>query len=235
MTAATSARLGTRIKCNAADRYRDLEVDTAETVYPGCFAGVRAGKLCDPDVDDDYVVAGVALGKYDEIGAEAAATEKARVSDGVFGPFAQTGTTITIAHVGRRAYIADNQTVTLSTGGATMPRSAGLITDVTSDGVYVETGLALCAMLDECPRVQTGTGVLVAGVLTVTAGVAISANSQVSAVYTVEGGTDGDELRCLPADFTAGEPDAGEFIVRSYLNGAAAGSDTSTVRWTVRG
>ena len=235
MTAATSARLGTRIKCNAADRYHDLEVDTSETVYPGCFAGVRAGKLCDADLDDDYVCGGVVLGDYYAIGASAGAGDIARVSDGVFGPFAQTGTTITIAHLGRRAYIADNQTVTLSTGGAAFPRSAGIIVDVTADGVYLETGLALCAALDESPRVQTGTGVLVSGVLTVTAGIAISANSQVSAVYIVEGGTDGDELRCLPADFTAGEPDAGEFVVRSYLNGAAATSDTSTVRWTVRG
>lgn len=233
MTAITTGRLETRAKCNAGDRYRDLEVDTGETVYPGAFVGVRAGKLCDADLDDDYVVAGVCQGKYDEIGTSATAGQKARVSEGVFGPFAQNGTTITAAHIGRRAYVFDNQTVTLST--ADNARAAGIIVDVTSDGVWVETGLALCASLDESPRVQRGRGTLVAGVLTVTAGIAISNESWITARRTAEGGTDGDELRCFLADVTEGEPDAGEFVIRSYLNGAAATSDTSTVEWMIVG
>ena len=232
MAASTTPRVATRMKCNAADRYRDVVVDTAETLYPGCFAGLRAGKLCNADLDTDYVCAGVVGGKtYDPgAGATAIALDLARVHDGVFGPFAQEGATITVAHVGRRAYLADNQTLTLATTSGA--RCAGIITDVTSAGVYVETGLAICAMLDSAPRIQQGGGTLISGVLAVS-DVQLSTSSRIDVRRITEGGTDGDELRVPIADVVIGE--AGSFSIRSFLNGSVATSDTSTVSWTVIG
>lgn len=233
MTAIATGRLATRFKLNPGDRYFDRTVDTGETVYPGAFVGLRAGKLCDADLDDDYVVAGVTTGRHDQEGANATAGQLARVREGVVGPFAQTGATITIAHCGRRAYLADNQTLTLARTSSA--RCAGVIVDVTDDGVWVETGLALCAALQSAPEIQYGTGTLVAGVLTVDTTIHLSDTSLIHVWRVTEGGTDGDEIRVQTADRTHGDVGTAAFTARAFLDGVAATSDTSTVAWEIIG
>lgn len=81
--------------------------------------------------------------------------------------------------------------------------------------------------------IQTGTGTLVAGVLTVNAGISVSPISRIIAMRVTEAGTDGDELRCPLADRTVGGPGVGSITIRAFLNGAPATSDTSTVEFFI--
>jgi hypothetical protein len=83
--------------------------------------------------------------------------------------------------------------------------------------------------------IQSGTGTLVAGVLTVDAGITVTAQSVVVAMRKTEAGTDGDELRCPSADRTVGGPGTGAITIRAFSAGSAATSDTSTIDWIIVG
>lgn len=82
---------------------------------------------------------------------------------------------------------------------------------------------------------QSGRGTFVAGVLTVNAGITLTANSRIVFSRVSEAGTDGDEIRCPDADRTVGGPGTGSFTARAFLSGVAATSDTSTFDWIIVG
>ncbi len=84
--------------------------------------------------------------------------------------------------------------------------------------------------------IQSGTGTLSSGVLTVDSGVTISASSRIVAMRNTNAGTVGAFLGAPDADRVVGGPGTGEFVIRSFTEaGAAATSDTSTVDWIVSG
>jgi hypothetical protein len=66
----------------------------------------------------------------------AATTRKIRYRTGIFGPFANNGTTIAADDVGKECFAVDDNTVDLTNGGATRSR-AGIIYAVTAAGVWV--------------------------------------------------------------------------------------------------
>jgi len=84
-------------------------------------------------------------------------------------------------------------------------------------------------------RTQSGSGTFAAGVLTVSAGITVTAESKIFAVRKTEAGTDGDEIRVPTADRTVGGPGTGSLVFRSFLSGVAATSDTSTFDYVIVG
>lgn len=80
-----------------------------------------------------------------ENGRTAAAGDRCRVDQGCF-KWLQTGTTITVAHIGRVVAAVDNQTVSLDTSAG---EAFGVIVDVDADGgVWVLSGLGVGTVLD---------------------------------------------------------------------------------------
>lgn len=156
--------------------------------------------------------------------------------------------------IGKPCYVVDNQTVALTDAAGTRPFAGVIVAvvpsssgafDAVQGGVYVAMlGFydSLQATKNEAggagvPFVQAGTGVLVAGVLAVTAGVQITANSRIVACIKTPGGTFSDGGLDIPSgDRVVGEPGVGAFTIRALVQaGTANVADTSTVDWIVVG
>jgi len=84
-------------------------------------------------------------------------------------------------------------------------------------------------------QIQVGRGTFAAGVLAVSAGITVTAQSRVFASRVTEAGTDGDEIRVPDADRTVGGPGTGALTFRAFLSGGAATSDTSTFDYMIVG
>jgi hypothetical protein len=125
----------------------------------------------------------------------------------------------------------DNTAAAVNTGGA-LPL-CGTFQGMEADGkvrVLVSPPAA-----DGTARIQAGRGTLAAGVLTVNAGITVTATSRVFTLRVTEAGTDGDEIRVPDADRTVGAPGTGSLVFRSFLSGVAATSDTSTFDYLIVG
>lgn len=140
--------------------------------------------------------------------------------------------------IGSLAYALDDHTVADNSNGGTL-QAAGLFLGMEASGkvrIYVSPlATMLAALAGLSGGVQVGSGAFTAGVLTVATGIRVTASSRVVAYRVLEGGTDGDEIRILDADLVVGEPGTGTIVFRSYLNGAAATSDTSTIKYAIFG
>lgn len=154
----------------------------------------------------------------------------------------ENGDTITDADIGKAAYAADNQTIAKGDNGGARPY-AGVIVDVDSAGVWVATiGLldstqALKNEIGGAQRVQGGTGTLVAGVLTVSTGVQLTAASRIVVCRKTPAGTFSDGGFDAPAaDRTVGEVGVASFVIRARAqDGTANTADTSTVDYIIFG
>lgn len=148
-----------------------------------------------------------------------------------------SGDAITRADMGKVLYAVDNQTVsTVSTGRS----PAGIMWDMddeSSSHVLMLAGKAARAIIDgklQGVGIQLGSGVLSSGVLTVTAGITVTAASRVFPVRLAPAGTMGVELKADPADFTVGTPDTGEIVIKSLkTDKTTETSDTSTVAYII--
>jgi hypothetical protein len=140
------------------------------------------------------------------------------------------------ADVGKTAYLVDNNTAAkLNTGARPV---LGTIIGLHSSGdVYVLVGITQPSSLisGAGAGIQTGTGTFAAGVLAVSTGITVTASTRVIAFRTNGAGTQGDEIRVPTADRTVGAPGTGALTFRSFLNGAAATSDTSAFEYTLIG
>lgn len=141
---------------------------------------------------------------------------------------------IAVTNIGQDCFIVDDQTVALTDGGGTRSRAGKIEAfDATlSKPVSVQianTGPA------PTPKIQTGTGTFAAGVLTVNTGISVTASTRMTAHRINGAGTQGDEIRVPSADRTVGIPGVGAMTFRSFLNGAAATSDTSTFEYVLIG
>jgi hypothetical protein len=123
----------------------------------------------------------------------------------------------------------DNNTVAKTSNSGARPL-AGTVVGLLGTKVLVMVGITAAP-----PLIQRGRGTLVAGVLTVAAGIHVTTDSVIIAMRMTEAGTDGDELRCPTADRTIGLPGAGAITIRAFLNGVAATSDTSTIEYIIVG
>lgn len=132
--------------------------------------------------------------------------------------------------LGSVAYAFDDHTVYNNDASGTL-QSAGTFCGLDADGKV----LLLVREIPSVPRIQVGSGTFAAGVLTVNAGITVTADSKVFAIRKTEAGTDGDEIRVPTADRTAGGPGTGALVFRAFLSGVAATSDTSTFDYLIVG
>jgi hypothetical protein len=140
---------------------------------------------------------------------------------------------VTQAHVGQYAYGVSDDTVACRANGA---RSAvGIIVAVDADGVWVLSGFAVNPGGLAGAGIQRLTGAFTAGVLALTTGFSLSASSAILCSRLIGAGTQGDDIRCVTADRTVGAPGTAAINVRSFLNGAAATADTSTIEVVIIG
>lgn len=135
--------------------------------------------------------------------------------------------------IGSPVFAVDDNSVSTSDNGGLRQRCGvfyGLEATEPAVRVYMEPEQQIST-----PRVQTGSGTLIAGVLTVNTGITVTANSRIFCSRVTEAGTDGDELRVPTADRTVGGPGTGAIVIRSFLSGVAATSDTSTIEFMIVG
>ena len=135
--------------------------------------------------------------------------------------------------IGAPVYALDDHTGADNDNSGTL-QQCGTFAGIDTDGkIRVKVGAELAR--SGGLQIQAGAGTFVAGVLTVNAGITVTATSRVFAMRKTEGGTDGDEIRVPTADRTAGGPGTGALVFRSFISGVAATSDTSTFEYLIVG
>lgn len=120
-----------------------LGVAASTTLYGGSLVAKNAsGFAVKADDDATLQVVGVARNNVSNAGNNG--DKIVIVDEGVFG-FDQTGTTITKAHVGELAYVADDHTVTLAAGDCV----AGVIEFVQGNQVFINVGVVTGSSVSE--------------------------------------------------------------------------------------
>lgn len=146
------------------------------------------------------------------------------------------GDLIAVTNRFQDCFIVDNQTVALTDGGGNRSLAGKIIAIDDDGGVFVEVGLAHSDSSLATQGIQRGTGTMVAGVLSVSTGVKITANSVINFSRKTQGGTPGVAYDAPAADRTVGAPGTGAFKVRSYSSSnVVVTTDTSTIDWIIIG
>lgn len=205
-------------------------VNTGASIYAGTMvAQLSTGLL----VAATTAGAGPVIGKATHSVVSASAGERLLVeTDRIYRLTNGTSTDAfsEASPLGAIAYAYDDHTVYDNDAGGTL-QPAGTFCGLDADGKV----LVLLRERPAAPRIQVGSGTFAAGVLTVNAGITVTADSKVFAIRKTEAGTDGDEIRCPTADRTAGGPGTGALVFRAFLSGVAATSDTSTFDYMIVG
>lgn len=125
---------------NTAERtgeYVSMTVASGSVIYAGAMVCENGSTYAVPAVDSSgYVVIGCAVEKADNTTAYYSSTKTVKVKRGTFRW--ANGGSFTDANIGDFAYVSDDQTVTTA-ASATQDVVAGVIIDVDSDGVWVDT------------------------------------------------------------------------------------------------
>jgi hypothetical protein len=228
---ALSAARDTQRKLSAYDMVHNKPVEDAKICYAGGLAAVKAGEYTPGAVATGMVGAGRFRTTVDN-------TDDGEVVDVEQGLFrwanSATVDAITAAHVGAICYIVDDQTVALTSAGATRS-PAGVIYEVDSVGVWVLMTAEALPIDSGQPSIQVGAGTLSAGVLAISTGIALTSSSRIFLQRKTAAGTPGDELRVPTADRTTGIAGVAAINIRSYIDAVAATSDTSTIEWMIVG
>lgn len=131
--AATGRRLTKQYGEGINPQKYNLAVTAGKHVKAGSLVALVTAGTCEPATAATGLVAlGRADDDYDN-SASLSPAPVARITTGIFG-WAQTGTTITEAHIGTTVYMADDQTVTLSSTSAS---PAGTCVGIGDDGTTV--------------------------------------------------------------------------------------------------
>ena len=132
MSALTQARDSREIAAGGVHYTREFTVATGSTVYAGAITAVNsAGKAVPATSQGAYTVVGRA-----ENTASAGETVKTRSGMFLYNPVSSGA--IAVTDLNKKCYIADDQTLTLTSGSSAVV--AGVVRDVTSGGVVVEIG-----------------------------------------------------------------------------------------------
>lgn len=139
MTAAVRDKENTRRYGAVGDGYQfDLPLTASAEAFGGTIAVLDSGGNVKPGVTGTGLKT---LGVFDRhvLNTAVAGAKKATVKPGVWGPFANSGSIVAADRLAL-CYVVDDQTVARTDGTGT--RSvAGLVMDVTSEGVYVALGV----------------------------------------------------------------------------------------------
>lgn len=148
MTALSADRVQVSRGTEAEPYKLSVGVATGTTIYGGSLVAVNAAGYAVPASDSKALrVVGVAVDKVVNAGANGAVS--VAVTQGVFRFVNSTSTdAITIAEKGSACFAVDDQTVAKTPSADNSRPVAGLVEDVTTDGVFVRVG-----SLDRCaPR-----------------------------------------------------------------------------------
>ncbi len=210
---------------------KSFPVKGSTTIYKGGLTMLNAGYAVPASTALNLTACGRACQQVANTGADGAKTIE--VEEGIF--WFTNGDSIAQADVGKDCYATDDATVAKTNLGT--KSKAGKIVAVDSTlGVAVQISFE-DSEIDANPLVQKGTGTLTLGVLTVSTGITVTANSVVLVTLKTPAGVFSDGGFDAPsADRVVGGPGTGTIVIRALVQaGTANTSDTSTVDYLIVG
>lgn len=143
-----------------------------------------------------------------------------------------TVSAVVVADRESACFVLDDQTVTHAANGNGV---AGVVYDVTSDGVWVEIRERPPERSAAIPNIQTGTSTLVAGTKTIM-GVALTANSRIFLTMKDPGAGAITSLAALDAPAASRNTGTGQFVVNAIDDTKATiATAVSTFDWMIVG
>ena len=132
MSALTEARDTREIAAGGVHYTREFTVATGSTVYAGAITAVNSSGKAIPATSSGAITV---IGRAENT-ATAGETVKTRSGMFLYNPVSSGA--ISVTDVNKKCYVADDQTVTLTSGSSAV--IAGVVRDVTSGGVVAEIG-----------------------------------------------------------------------------------------------
>ncbi len=134
MSALTSERNTVLIAAGGLEFTRELEVASGSTIYAGAMAAVNASGKAVPAVSSGAITV---VGRAENT---ASGGQSVKTRSGVFLYNNNTTSSAGVADIGKKAFVVDDNTVMI--GGGSTSVVAGIIRDVTPEGVILEVGNA---------------------------------------------------------------------------------------------
>ena len=132
MSALTEARDTREIAAGGVHYTREFTVATGSTVYAGAITAINASGKAIPATSSGIITV---VGRAENT-AVAGETVKTRSGMFVYNPVSSGA--ISLTDVNKKCYVADDQTVTLTSGSSAVV--AGVVRDVIAGGVVTEIG-----------------------------------------------------------------------------------------------
>ena len=132
MSALTEARDTREIAAGGVHYTREFTVATGSTVYAGAITAVNSSGKAIPATSSGAITV---VGRAENT---AAAGETVTTRSGMFLYNPVSSGAISVTDVNKKCYVADDQTVTLTSGSSAVV--AGVVRDVTAGGVVTEIG-----------------------------------------------------------------------------------------------
>ena len=132
MSALTQARDTREIAAGGVHYTREFTVASGSTVYAGAITAVNSSGKAIPATSAGAIVV---VGRAENT-ASAGGTVKTRSGMFLYNPVSSGA--ISVTDVNKKCYVADDQTVTLTSGTSAVV--AGVVRDVISGGVVTEIG-----------------------------------------------------------------------------------------------
>ena len=132
MSALTEARDTREIAAGGVHYTREFTVASGSTVYAGAITAVNSSGKAIPATSSGAITV---IGRAENT-ATAGETVKTRSGMFLYNPVSSGA--ISVTDVNKKCYVADDQTVTLTSGTSAVV--AGVVRDVTAGGVVTEIG-----------------------------------------------------------------------------------------------
>ena len=132
MSALTEARDTREIAAGGVHYTREFTVATGSTVYAGAITAINSSGKAIPATSSGAITV---VGRAENTAA-AGETVKTRSGMYLYNPVSSGA--ISVTDVNKKCYVADDQTVTLTSGSSAVV--AGVVRDVTAGGVVTEIG-----------------------------------------------------------------------------------------------
>ncbi len=132
MSALTEARDTREIAAGGVHYTREFTVATGSTVYAGAITAINSSGKAIPAISSGAITV---VGRAENT---AAAGETVTTRSGMFLYNPVSSGAISVTDVNKKCYVADDQTVTLTSGSSAVV--AGVVRDVTAGGVVTEIG-----------------------------------------------------------------------------------------------
>ena len=134
MSALTTERNTVLIAAGGMQFTRELQVASGSVIYAGAMAAVNSEGKAVPAVSSGAITV---VGRAENT---ASGGETVKTRSGVFLYANAATSSASITDINKKGFVADDQTVMV--GGTTASVVAGIIRDVTADGVAIEVGNA---------------------------------------------------------------------------------------------